>query len=322
MGYRRTEYPTFSWSHTRQRTLDACPRRYYWQYYAAHNGWERDAPATARAAWTLKQLSTYPLALGTAVHDQARRVGLAVRDGQPIPAYHTLRESARGALNRLYARSRDRAAFLAAPSCHVITADAYYGRPSPPDMFERLRDRLGRCLTNLLDQPLWDEIAPLPPSVVRVVDDVATFDVDGVTVYVAPDLVVRAPRAGWIVVDWKSGSDGDAAEAQIALYACYLRDGVGVPARDGGYEGRVVALETGRTAVYHVGADDLEAARARVGDGVRRMRAYVSDPTRNAPLPAEAFPLAPDRRACRYCQYRELCAPDLALAADGTGPVA
>ena len=45
----------------RQQTLDKCPRRYFWHYYRAHNGWEDGAPAAARTAWRLKKLTAYPL---------------------------------------------------------------------------------------------------------------------------------------------------------------------------------------------------------------------------------------------------------------------
>lgn len=151
----------------------------------------------------------------------------------------------------MYLRSRNRAAFLASPARHPITADAYYERAVRPGLFERLRERLDRCLTNLLDQPLWDELADLPASAVRVVDALATIDVDGVLVYVAPDLVVRTPRAGWVVIDWKTGADADAG-AQLALYGVYLQDGLGLPARDGGYKARIVDLGTGRTATTRV----------------------------------------------------------------------
>ena len=313
MPYTRTEQPLFSWSHSRQRTLDACPRRYYWRYYAAHNGWERGAPAVARAAWTLKQLTTYPMALGTAIHEQARRVASAVRAGRPAPDYGALHDGARAALNGLYRRSRDRAAFLAAPSRHPITEDAYYGREPAPERFEQLRERLGRCLTNLLDQPLWDALAGLPPSAVRLIDTVATVTVDGVVVYVAPDLVFRTPHGGWVVLDWKTGApDADGAGAQLAQYALYVRDALGLAPWEGAYEGRVVDLGTGRTTVFRVQSDDLAAARARVAGGVARMRAYLRDAPRNVPLPADAFPLAADRRSCRTCPFRELCAPALA----------
>jgi CRISPR/Cas system-associated exonuclease Cas4 (RecB family) len=234
-----------------------------------------------------------------------------VRDRRPVPEYHTLRESARGALNRLYLRSKDRDQFLATPSRHVITVDAYYGREAPPELFARLGEKLGRCLTNLLDQPLWDDLAALAPGDLRVIDEVDTVVVDGVTVYVAPDLVFRTRRDGWVVLDWKSGAADD-AEAQLALYALYLRDGLGLPARGGGYRGLVVHLETGRTQAVDITPDDLELARARVADGVHRMHAFLADVEANAAHPAHAFALAPDQRACRFCNYRELCAPELA----------
>lgn len=55
-------------------------------------------------------------------------------------------------------------------------------------------------------------------------------------------------------------SADDGAAAQLALYALYLRDALGVPSRDGGYEGRVVDLGTGRTTAYRLTPDDLDAA--------------------------------------------------------------
>ncbi len=261
----RRAAPTFGWSHTRQRTLDACARRYYWAYYAGHNGWERGAPAPARLAWTLKHLTTYALALGATLHEQAQRVARAARDGHPPPTYHALRASAAAALNALYTRSNDRAAFLAAPARHAITVDAYYGRRPASALFERLRDKLGRCLANLLDQPLWDELAGLPAGAVHAVDAMATVPVDGVPVYAVPDLVFRALPTRWVVVDWKSGED-DGAAAQLAVYALALRDGLGLDACE--YEGRVVRLDTGRTEVVQLMSDDLDAARRRLHAGV------------------------------------------------------
>jgi hypothetical protein len=267
----------------------------------------------ARLAWTLKQLTTYPITLGAAVHDEARRVAVAVRDGQPLPEYGLLRNSARGALNRLFLRSRNVAAFQRAPSRNPITVDAYYGREPAPDLFERLREKLGRCLTNVLDQPLWDELSGGRSDVIRVVDTIATVPIDGVPVYVAPDLVFRTPSTGWVVVDWKTGAD-DGAPAQLALYAVYMRDALGLPPRAGEYEARVVHLESGRTTSHRLTVDDLEAAQARVADGVRRMRTYLVDSGQNAAGPANDFPLARDQRTCRYCQYRALCESELPSA--------
>ena len=46
-------YPDFSWSMSRQRKLDRCPRAFYCSYYLAWNGWLDDAPAASRMAYRL-----------------------------------------------------------------------------------------------------------------------------------------------------------------------------------------------------------------------------------------------------------------------------
>ncbi len=57
--------------------------------------------------------------------------------------------------------------------------------------------------------------------------------------------------------------------------------------------------------------------------GVTAMRGYLRDPARNIAHSPDAFPMADDTRVCRFCQYRVLCAPELAarsravLAPDG-----
>ena len=64
MPYQRSEHPIWSWSHSRRETFQECPRKYYYQYYASHNGWEADAPETARLAYRLKNLTTLPEEIG------------------------------------------------------------------------------------------------------------------------------------------------------------------------------------------------------------------------------------------------------------------
>ena len=41
-------HPDFSWSISRQRKLDDCPRAYFFHYYGSHNGRLREAPSLAK----------------------------------------------------------------------------------------------------------------------------------------------------------------------------------------------------------------------------------------------------------------------------------
>jgi len=47
--YEYREFPEFSWSPSRQRQLDDCPRAYFYRYYVSWNGWLDDAAAEGRA---------------------------------------------------------------------------------------------------------------------------------------------------------------------------------------------------------------------------------------------------------------------------------
>ena len=324
MTFTRTEHPEFSWSHSRDRTLRECERRYYWQYYGGHNGWETGAPLEARAAWRLKKLTAFPMALGSEIHLRAREVAEAVRDGRPLPDHRTLWDRTRGALNRLHLRSSDRDAFIASPGRHPITADAYYGRAADRARLAALREKAERCLTHLLTCPVWDEMrAGAPPGGrpdVRVIDDLAHVHVDGVKVYVAPDLVFRTPRAGWVVVDWKTGDDAG-VEEQLALYALYLRDGLGLPLRGGACECRVVHLDGAHVDTFVVTEADLTAARARVAASAGRMRQFLADAAANVPRPKAEFALETHGRRCRFCNYYELCAEELCARALRGAPV-
>ena len=82
MGIDFGPHPSFSWSHSRDRTLSECARRFYWQFYGSWLGWRHDAAADVRLAYRLKQLTSLSGALGQAVHARAGEIAVAIRDGE------------------------------------------------------------------------------------------------------------------------------------------------------------------------------------------------------------------------------------------------
>ena len=54
MGILKNE---FTWSASRARTFDYCPRQYWWNYYGSWGGWDRDCTREAREAYMLKNLA-------------------------------------------------------------------------------------------------------------------------------------------------------------------------------------------------------------------------------------------------------------------------
>lgn len=304
-------YPDFAWSHSRQRALDRCPRRYYYRVYGSWQGWDEDAPPESRAAYRLKQLSSLHRAFGTALHRRAHELVEGARSGREPPPVEAMRESTRRELGRLY--RQDRGGFEADPKSRPMLQASYYrGAPDEEDL-QSLRVKLDRCLPRLRSLDLWERIREREDYVVHAEDPDGEFvppevQVDGVGVFARPDLVVRdLDTDEMTVVEWKTGEPRQEHREQVAVYGLWVRETMGEePAR-----ARVHYLLEGAVEELELGDRELEAASGRITEGLEEMRGYVEDPAVNRPRPKEAFPMTDERWECYRCSYLELCEDEL-----------
>lgn len=304
-------YPDFAWSHTRQRTLDRCPRRYYYRVYGSWQGWDDEAPSEARTAYRLKQLTSLHRAFGTSVHRRAYELVEAARSGREPPPDEVLRERTRSELGRLY--RADRASFEDEPRDRPMLQASYYRDGPDEEDLEKLRLKLDRCLPNLRSLDLWRRIRERDDYVVHAEDPDGEFtppelEVDGVGVFARPDLVVRDLESDELtVVEWKTGEPREEDREQVSAYGLWVRETMDeAPGR-----ALVHYLLDGTARELELGERQLEAATGRIAEGLEEMRAYVEDPSVNRPRPKDAFPMTDDRWACYRCSYLELCEDEL-----------
>ena len=303
--------PGFTWSHTRDRLLQSCARRYYYRYYQAQGGWHRDASPAARRAYVLGQLTSLDLALGTSLHARAREIASAIAAGSPRPALATLRERVRADLNRVYSNSRNLQNFLRDPRGHAMLLGIYYQRGISEQTIGRIRERMDQCLEHLVASSVWATIERCPSTAVRVIDAPALFDADGVPVWVAPDLVYTAPGERTTIVDWKTGREDASAIDQLCLYAWFVRDALGIPMGRTGYEGRVVELASGTECLVDLTSKAIDDARRRLHSSVATMRELLEGPEYERPKPIDSFPLTAQRARCPECNFWELCESEI-----------
>lgn len=304
--------PSFSWSRSRHDTLEVCARRYFWRYYRSWKGWEEDAEPEARRAWVLKKLTGLRAELGRSLHRRAFEVGFRVAQGLEGPGADTLETRTREELNRVVVASRDRAAFLAGPARHPFLRSAWYGDGPESAEIETVRERLGPAHRRLADHPIWASIAGGELEVLHLDDpDVPPepdFDLDGVPVYAEPDLVLRRRTDDrHVVVDWKSGREREDDLWQVALYGLYLRETRRIRAS----VGRVEYLASGESRELELEPPVLDRAEQRARASLREMRELLEDPGENRPRSREAFPMVDRRPVCRWCDFYELCEPEL-----------
>jgi hypothetical protein len=110
-----------------------------------------------------------------------------------------------------------------------------------------------------------------------------------------------------------------------------LRHGLGLLASDTACRARLILLSDGSEEEWEVSPEEIETAEARMRAGARAMAALRADadhaeasareqipagetPERTADLleraRRSAYPMTAARGRCRYCNYRQLCAPE------------
>lgn len=310
--------PPLSWSRSRHEKLRICARRYYWHYYASWGGWEREADPTARRAYLLKQLTSLRPELGRAIHRRAFEIGFKVAQGLEAPPLRELLDRTREELNRVVVSSRDREAFVRRPRDRAFLRSAWYGEGLDEGEVERVRERLEPVHRALHEHELWEAVRDGTLVAERLDDpDVVAdprFEVGGVPVYAEPDLVLRRESDGRaVVVDWKSGEEHRDDAWQLAVQALAVRAETG----DESFVGRAEYLAGGRSLEIELGPDDLEEAEGRVRASLEEMLYLVEEPERNAAGGKDGFPLTENRKACRWCDFFELCEPELRAREQG-----
>ena len=315
MAFTIDPYPGFSWSTTRRRMLDTCPRQYYYRYYLSHNGWLDDVPERSRLAYRLSKLTSLDAILGQEMDERARDIETNVRAGEPPPSAAELEERTRLALRAAWKSSRDgRAAFERSPK-RTVMFRSFYLEDEPPDQQEidRVNDKIVACTANLLAVPDWQTIAECAQEGCVLIPDFAAFVLDEVTVFAAADLAYVADGV-LHVIDWKSGRPGDTDSSQVlfSAYCAGLDAPAGHdhgPAEDAPPRLRPVLhyLYSGTSLEPQVPADLAQFVRDTVTPGIRAMRDLLRDPWENAPLPEAEFARRESGLCGRHCNFSPLC---------------
>lgn len=306
-----TPYPGFSWSISRQRLFDRCPRAYYFRYYLSHNGWLRDAAEPARMAYRLSKLTTLDALLGLEVDRRARELEAQARQGRLLATAEELEELTRVELRRAWRSSRDSTAFEASPKSVTMLRSFYLedGPPSDRDI-ERLNGKIPAAMRRLVALEHWERLRACGGDGCVLIPEFAHLFHRGVKVFAAADLAyVHEDRLH--VIDWKTGRPGEDETFQVQLSAFGLIAADQALAGEVGDAGlRVEAvleyLCQGESVAVQLAADWPEAALQTVELGVTAMRTYLRDPESNAPLEEQEFPRR-DSGSCRYCDYVRLC---------------
>lgn len=308
-AYVRTEYPPWSWSFSRKQVFASCLRRYYYNYYAAHNGWEDDAPPEAALAYRLKQLANIYTALGDAVHRAAENLVARTSRGRALPAAEEVEEEIRRYMRRIWKSSREnREQFLMRPKRVDMLREFYYGTGVSEAVLARINQRITQSAAGLVHSSVWAHLARPGVQVVSC-EQFDTITIDGTPVFAVPDLVFWVPGGQRIVVDWKSGEEVEENREQVALYVLFVREKYGADVES--ITARLEYLNLQTSTELRFTEQDLLTVEQNVLASVEEMKRLLKDPDLNIPQPKERFALTEAREQCPWCNFFELCRAEL-----------
>lgn len=195
-GYVRTEYPVWSWSFSRQQLFASCQRRYFYNYYASHNGWEWNAPPEAALAYRLKKLTNLYIVLGDAVHKSAQLMVERLASGRTLPSADWVEEEIRRQLRRVWKSSRDdRDQFLLRPNRVDMLQEFYYRREISQNVIAKINGRIGETARALVNAQVWAELQKKEVEIVSC-EQFDTFTIDGTPVSRCPISCIKLGSSG------------------------------------------------------------------------------------------------------------------------------
>ena len=300
----------FSWSVSRHDTFNSCRRKYFYSYYVAP-----EDPEVHR----LKRLSALPLWAGSVVHEIIEGL-LKTHDTLPS-------ETEQQAIVHAAVHERllgDWRASEAGPASEdgVLRFRLFEHEYSATVDAEDKKIVVGtvmRSLRNFFRSPVLQEALAVGRSQWLTVEDLVSFDVGGVPVFLRMDLAFRDAQGRVVIVDWKTGrGEGRFNEIQLAGYALYA-------ARQGWVQGaeeiqtELAYLAIPRYVRRSVDARKLDHARAFIEKSAARMKDLLVDPALNLGR-LEDFAMIDRPQACRRCNFRRLCFPPAAAVAAAEAP--
>jgi hypothetical protein len=291
----------FSWSVSRHDSFARCRRRYFYSYYASN-----EDPEIQR----LKKLSALPMWAGSVVHETIEAL-LKSRDVMPSPDEQEalIRAAVHGQMLTDWRESE-------AGSLRFRLFEHEYQVPVEPDDKKIVVGTVMRSLRNFFKSPILAEAFAAGRERWLSVEDLVSFSVGDVPVFLRMDLAFRDRDGRVVIVDWKTGrGEGRFSEVQVAGYALYAAEqGWAAPEE---IQTELAYLAIPRYVRRSVDRRKLDHLRAFVAKSAKNMRGLLLDPLANLAR-LEDFPMIDRPQACRRCNFRRLCFP----RADETAAVA
>lgn len=319
--------PEFSWSFSRDSSLETCPRKYYYSYYASHNGWfdQWNSTPEQRKFYQFKNVTNLALCFGADVHNAIKE---QLRGILNLTNGTDFQDRIQQKLHNDCVKGKELEAWKATPKTNPALMEILYwgGFQSEKSIksIQSNREKLSMVgnffRTKTMKEYSMNEVV----NVIEVDEDLNSEDHgrctwNDIILFAKVDYLYKRADGKIIVVDWKTNKkDIDIFEdkknsRQLYLYAYYVHQKYGVP-----YDNMICRFEnviTGNTSENSsIQPSDIDELLSYVSESIGKMKKFVKngDLKENEPLEELCFPQKKGRYNfnCNGCPFQGVCRSD------------
>lgn len=325
MAFEYRETPEFSWSLSRQSSMNDCKRSYYYDYYGAHNGWLNNSPNVTeeqKVTYRYKKVGSLQMSFGAHVHDAIRTI---IKMPTEAP---NLKPMVKKMLHETCLKGKEIAKWWEQPKQYPALMETLYwggfGSPESKKQVDSVNEKLAK-IDNVFNTKTFEEIKEERIKEVLEVDEplsdarYGNFMLGEYKIYSKIDFLYIRDDGKYVVVDWKTyGKDPDFEPKiynkdyrQLLLYADYVHRKYNVP-----FDQIVCRLENIITSttfeVEDVSETDIKTLERDIKSGIKEMSVYVKDANleTNAPVEKRLFIQAgtdAEDKKCKRCKFKNMC---------------
>jgi hypothetical protein len=289
-----------TWSFSRDRLFRDCRRAYYYNYYASWTGWEKTADDLCRKAYILKNIQNSDMWIGDITHQIIKWI-LSQAAGKTSITLEQAQIKTKDMLMRTWQQSRNKL-WQQNIKYNLNLLEHYYGIELTKEELTRKLQKAADSIRNFYSCGVLDLFDNLPRENFLALDELDTFEFEGLKIFAVPDFAVR--NNGFTLYDWKTGKPSDNDTLQLSLYALYAQ----AKWKAAGDEIKIVPVYLAGENIEIKPVNPLpeDKVTAYMRASINEMKAILIDRETNKTA-IERCPKTQEAWRCKNCKFQEIC---------------
>lgn len=298
------KYPEKSWSISKMKVMQNCLREYYYTYYGSHNGWLYESSDEAKVSWRLKKLTNINIMFGEKLHNLMKGI---IKNGwvaNPEKIEKYIRNQLNSAIKESIEKQKS-GDWDDYPRGEMLQ-EYYYGEKLDDKVIANIKEKLKSCSEGFINSKTYEEIRDRQCELLEADEEKFSYlMVDGVKVFALLDLLYVNEDNQYVIVDWKTGKEGDYDAEQLMVYVLYVMDKYKIPIEN--ISCRVEYLLLNKYVEYKFMEEDIAIMKDKIDLDMKIINSMLSNESLNMPKDKEEFIKCDNIRKCEKCKFKKLC---------------